>query len=79
VPSTDDVLVISTWKQLQKNLPEANPEVQRAVAEVWGSVLRRLKAVPRASGLLLLSESLDGVEDAAAWALVLACKVSRQI
>jgi hypothetical protein len=45
------------------------------MAEVWGSVLRRLKTAPRAKAVTLLAKNLEGVEDASAWAIVYACKV----
>jgi U3 small nucleolar RNA-associated protein 20 len=76
IPSSDEFLVESSWSQLRVVLPSANPEVQRAVAEVWGSVLRRLRLASREKALSSLIHDLYGVEDAAAWALVFSCKVS---
>ncbi|KAG6382181.1 armadillo-type protein [Boletus reticuloceps] len=51
-----------------------SPEVQRAAAEVWASVLRRLKTSAREKAVLLMANNLDGVESASAWMLVFACK-----
>ncbi|KAF8546699.1 hypothetical protein OG21DRAFT_1426348, partial [Imleria badia] len=56
-------------------LPSCNPEVQRAAAEVWVSVLRRLKTSAREKVVVLMANNLDGVETASAWMLVLTCKV----
>jgi U3 small nucleolar RNA-associated protein 20 len=75
IPSSDELLVESTWSQLRDIIPKANTEVQRAVAEVWGSVLRRLKLASREKAVRSLAFHLEGVSDPAAWAMVFACKV----
>jgi U3 small nucleolar RNA-associated protein 20 len=65
-----------TWPALVSVLPKCNPQVQRAVAEVWGAVLRRLKGDARVNAVEMLSKDLEGIEDAAAWIVVSACKVT---
>ncbi|KIY44003.1 hypothetical protein FISHEDRAFT_52592 [Fistulina hepatica ATCC 64428] len=50
------------------------PEVQRAFAEVWGNVLRRLKSGdPRHRAVTLLARDIDGMDDAAAYMVAFAC------
>jgi hypothetical protein len=75
VPSIHLQLLEETWDSVRLILPKCLPEIQRAMAEVWGSVLRRLKTAPRARAVNLLAKNLEGVEDASAWAIVYACKV----
>lgn len=67
-------LLDETWDVLCSVLPTCLAEIQRAVAEVWAGVLRRLKAGPREDAVLLLATSV-GLEDATAWAIVFSCKV----
>ncbi|KAF9234003.1 hypothetical protein BU15DRAFT_9123, partial [Melanogaster broomeanus] len=55
-------------------LPNCSPEVQRAAAEVWASVLRRLKTSAREKAVLLMANNLNEVEDASAWMIIFACK-----
>ncbi|TFY83749.1 hypothetical protein EWM64_g255 [Hericium alpestre] len=74
VSSTDISLLEKTWVAVRKQLPTCNPEVQRAMAEAWGSLLRRSKTSTREGATRLMLQNLDGVEDACAWALVYACK-----
>ena len=76
VPSIHLNLLQQTWASFHAVLPTCNPEVQRAAAEVWASVLRRLKTSAREKAVLLMANDLDGVETASAWMLVFACKVS---
>ncbi|KAA1470494.1 hypothetical protein DENSPDRAFT_774855 [Dentipellis sp. KUC8613] len=59
---------------MRETLPKCSSETQRAVAEAWGSLLRRLKASTREKATQLMVEDLEGVEDACAWAVVFACK-----
>jgi U3 small nucleolar RNA-associated protein 20 len=40
-----------------------------------GSVLRRLKSVARQRAVVLMAQSLEGVEDASTWIVVFARKV----
>ncbi|KAJ6494813.1 hypothetical protein C8R47DRAFT_384388 [Mycena vitilis] len=77
--STELGLLDKTWTCIRDVLPRCLPEVQRAMAEVWGGVLRRLKPEAKERAVLLLAESATGesesaVQDAAAWCLVYACK-----
>jgi U3 small nucleolar RNA-associated protein 20 len=67
-------LLDETWNVLSSILPTCLTEIQRAVAEVWAGVLRRLKAGPREKAVLLLATSVD-LEDATAWIIVFSCKV----
>lgn len=88
IPSTSDAdstieaesgMLRTTWSQLLAILGKCNLEVQRATAETWAFVLRRLRqsARDRCVKLMLLEEgqSLDGVEDALAWMFQFATKV----
>jgi U3 small nucleolar RNA-associated protein 20 len=75
VPATESHLLERTWKYVRTVLPECNSEVQRAMAEVWGSLLRRLRASRREVAVEVMADDLAGVEDACAWAYVFACKV----
>lgn len=77
-PASD--LVQETWARLTHTLTRCTPEVQRALAEVWGiGVLRRLKADGgwRATAVELLGACVrEGeMEDVGAWCLVYACQV----
>ncbi|KAL4261563.1 Small subunit processome component 20 [Pleurotus pulmonarius] len=74
VPSIRFDLLETTWVAMSKTLRQCIPEVQRAVAEVWGSVLRRLKAAGREKAVQSIANDLEGLEDASAWCLVFACK-----
>lgn len=75
VPSIHSELLEETWDAVRLILPKCLPEVQRAMSEVWGSVLRRLKTVPRTKAVTMLAKNLEGIEDASAWVIVFACKV----
>ena len=75
VPATESSLLERTWKSVRSVLPECNPEVQRAMAEVWGSLLRRLRTSRREIAVEVMANDLAGAEDACAWAYVFACKV----
>ncbi|KAI0262194.1 armadillo-type protein [Gloeopeniophorella convolvens] len=74
VPATESEVLEQTWESVRTTLPKCNPEVQRAIAEVWGSLLRRLKVSRREIAVELMAEDLRGVEDACAWACTFACK-----
>ena len=75
VSATDSDIVQRTWKRVHVVLRECNSEVQRAMAEVWGSLLRRLRASRREAAVEVMAEDLGGVEDACAWAYISSCKV----
>lgn len=74
-------LLRATWDALAHTLARCAPEVQRALAEVWGAgVLRRLKAdagARRGAVEMLAACVRDGrgMEDLCAWSLVYACQV----
>ena len=74
IPAVNPKLLEETWSTLQSVLPTCLPEIQRAVAEVWAGVLRRLKAGPRDNAVLSLATSV-GLEDPTAWIVVFSCKV----
>ncbi|TFK50804.1 hypothetical protein OE88DRAFT_1680621 [Heliocybe sulcata] len=74
IPSTEADLLNTTWEALRDVLVKCNGEVQRAVAEVWGALLRRFKSAVRERAVELISESVDGIDDACAWMVVSACK-----
>lgn len=73
--SSDENLVHITWTQISAALPKCEAETQRAMAEVWGSLLRRVKSGQREGLIRLMVQGLEGVEDACAWAVIFACKV----
>jgi U3 small nucleolar RNA-associated protein 20 len=75
VPSIHTELITHSWGAIRLILPKCLPEIQRAVAEVWGSVLRRLKTTSREHAVKLLAENAEGLEDASAWAIVFSSKV----
>lgn len=75
VPAIQITLLEQTWTAMRSILPKCLPEIQRAMAEVWGSVLRRLKTNVREKAVTLLAENAEGVEDTSAWVIVFACKV----
>jgi U3 small nucleolar RNA-associated protein 20 len=75
VPATESDILQRTWKHICAVLPECNPEVQRAMAEVWGSLLRRLSASKRETAVEVMASDLGGMEEACAWAYIFACKV----
>jgi U3 small nucleolar RNA-associated protein 20 len=69
----------STWTRFVQALQKSKPEVQRAAAEVWATVLRRLKKKDERSCCveMMLSRLDDaGVDDALAWTFVSAIRVS---
>ena len=54
-------------------LPKCSPDVQRIIAELWGNILRRLKAATREGCAVAIVKESN--EDVGAWVLVTACKV----
>lgn len=60
------------WSAFLDVVPKCNPEVQRAVAELWGSILRRLKSGAREKITLAIIASAN--PDVSAWVFVSACK-----
>ena len=75
IPSLNLALLDQTWDAISQVLPKCLGEVQRAVAEVWGSCLRRMKKEAREKSVVLLADRTGDIENASAWALVFACKV----
>ncbi|KAK7469217.1 U3 snoRNP protein [Stygiomarasmius scandens] len=74
IPTSDTKILEQTWLSIRESIPKCLPEVQRAVAEVWGSVLRRMKASMRGEAVIFIARDLERIEDAAAWCFVSACK-----
>ncbi|KAG2052972.1 hypothetical protein BDR06DRAFT_982935 [Suillus hirtellus] len=74
VPSINLDLLDHMWCSFHVVLPTCNSDVQRAAAEVWGSVLWRLKSVARERAVILMAKNLEGVEDASTWMMIFACK-----
>ena len=62
-----------TWTAFAEVLPKCDPEVQRAVAELWGATIRRLKAQAREKCVLAIVSSAS--PDVSSWVFVTACKV----
>ncbi|KAF8161519.1 hypothetical protein B0H34DRAFT_383134 [Crassisporium funariophilum] len=75
IPSIDLTLLDQTWEAFCSVLPKCLAEIQRAVAEVWASVLRRMKQAARERAVVLVAQNVAGLEDASAWVLVFSCKV----
>lgn len=83
VPSGDTSLFGSSWSILKGfflvQCVHCPHEVQRAVAEAWGTVLRRSKADLRLHTLALMLRSIagnEGLDDFIAWAVLSVCSVS---
>ncbi|TFK26306.1 U3 snoRNP protein Utp20 [Coprinopsis marcescibilis] len=74
VPSIHLELLEQTWGMIKATLPQCIPEIQRAMAEVWGSVLRKLKTAARTKAVTMLAAEAEIIDDASAWVLVFACK-----
>jgi len=75
IPSVHFALLETTWHKICQILPRCLSEVQRAMAEVWGSVLRRMKSASRERAVTLLAQHTHQMEDASAWVVVFSCKV----
>ncbi|KAG6830801.1 hypothetical protein H0H92_014650 [Tricholoma furcatifolium] len=84
-PSTEDTCphprLEQTWHQLHTALAQTTfPEVQRALTEVWGSVLRRMRGCDRKWGVVLVLAAVEdeqrqrGIGEACAWIVTFACK-----
>ena len=56
-----------TWHRLATTIKKCRPDVQRMLAEVWATVLRRLKAEARVEINMLIVEAVDTIPDAIAW------------
>lgn len=73
--ASNDVLEV-TWTSITSPLLRCNPEISRAVSEVWASVLRRVTERSRRKCVQVMISTLEGNEDFVAWSLVFASKVS---
>lgn len=74
VPAVGTILLEETWTDLCGVIRDCSSETQRAMAEVWASVLRRLKISSREKAVALLAQTIQGMEDATAWVFIFACK-----
>ncbi|KAL5476578.1 UTP20_7 [Sanghuangporus weigelae] len=72
--SNNTVALSTTWTYLSTALVKCNSEVQRAVAEVWSSVLRRLRKDDRQQCVDLMMGLARMLNDFVAWSLVFAAK-----
>ena len=75
IPSHNLALLDQTWDAISQVLPTCHSEIQRAVAEVWGSCLRRMKKEAREKSVVFLANRTGDIGSTSAWALVFACKV----
>ena len=62
----------STWHAFVATIQKCRPNVQRMLAEVWATALRRLKGDSRVEMTTLLVEALDKVQDTVAWIYITA-------
>ncbi|KAL5498462.1 UTP20 [Sanghuangporus vaninii] len=72
--SNNTGVLSTTWTYLSTTLVKCNPEVQRAVAEVWSSVLRRLRKGDRQQCVGLMMVSARGLNEFVAWSFVFTAK-----
>lgn len=75
LPTLTQELLEATWAAIADVLPKCQSEIQRAVGEAWGGVVRRFKTELRPLIVSLMVDTLEGREDAIAWVFVSACKV----
>lgn len=59
VPSVQTELLEKTWSAIRGILPNCLPEIQRAMAEVWGAVLRRFKTTVREKAVVLTADDAN--------------------
>ncbi|KAL5531823.1 UTP20 [Sanghuangporus sanghuang] len=75
VPESNNTDVLSTtWTYLSTTLVKCNSEVQRAVAEVWSSVLRRLRKGDQQQCVGLMMVSARELNDFVTWSFVFTAK-----
>jgi len=72
---SDISMLEQTWELLVPTLVRCNPEISRAVSEVWATVLRRSKAEFRKTAVSLILRDVESLSDSVAWMLVYAFKV----
>ncbi|GJJ08423.1 hypothetical protein Clacol_002639 [Clathrus columnatus] len=61
-----------TWHLFAATLVKCNHEVQRALSEVWGSLMRRLKGDTRRQVCQIMLQNLQTLRDAITWVFVYA-------
>ena len=59
-----------SWQTLASTIKKCRPDVQRMLAEVWATVLRRFKADARVEATTMLVQDLESIPDAIAWVYV---------
>jgi hypothetical protein len=64
-----------TWATYVSTLTRCNSEVQRGLAEVWGTVLRRLNPEIRVIAVNFILRDYESISDVAAWIFISAFKV----
>lgn len=67
-----------TWHLLTIAMDKCNPEIQRALAEVWALVLRRVKGDTRKQVLQIILRDLPVLRDTITWIFVYAFQVSSE-
>lgn len=67
-----------TWHSFSAALIKCNPEIQRALSEVWASILRRLKGESKKEVLQIMLRGLPSLRDTITWTFVYAFQVSDQ-
>ena len=75
IKEDSDNILRETWSRLSAKLSKCNPEIRRAISEVWASVVRRLKKTGRKRCIELMMMDLDENGDVVAWSLIYASKV----
>ena len=68
-------LLPDTWSIIISTLRRCNPEIQRAVADVWAFVLRWCKGDVREAAVALILQDVETIADASAWMFIYAFKV----
>jgi U3 small nucleolar RNA-associated protein 20 len=61
-----------TWNKLSATIRKCRPDVRHKLAEVWGTIFRRLKTENRREITSLMLESLSTIQDAMAWIYITA-------
>jgi len=80
VPNLTSVSLRETWKEFETPLRQSKDEIRRALGEVLGAVLRRMKGEDRTKFIKLMigsskREETHRLRDGITWSLVHACLV----
>ena len=84
VPNLTSLSLRETWHELEITLYQSKDEIRRAVGEVLGAVLRRMKREDRTKLIKLMinsskKEETHRLRDGITWSLVHACQVGLAI